>query len=295
MTLYDLKRGSEITKIDLPLSVALGNFDGLHRGHGELIAEAKRSDNKSCVFTFSENPFGAQRIMTFERKLEVLGELGIDYVCAADFATVCHIGWQSFIDEVLIGRLNAVRCVCGFNFRFGKDAAGDARKLCEYMESKGRECCIISPYELGGEYVSSTRIRKCLAEGDVEQVKKLMGRPYSLEYQVIHGNGIGATLGFPTINKKYDPKDIKLPYGVYICRCMGYPAITNFGVRPTVTQDDRPFYETFILGFEGDLYGKNIKVDFYKMIRAERKFHSKEELCAQIARDTEAARDYKFE
>ena len=292
MTVYDLRTGSEIEKIDLPVSVVLGNFDGLHIGHMSLIRQAKCSDNKCCVFTFRENPFGAPRIMTVSAKLRALAEAGVDYAAVYDFDEVKDISWQDFVEDILIDTLKCQRVVCGFNFRFGSGAKGTSDRLKSYLEAKGRACIIAEPVTLDGDTVSSSRIRSLLAQGDISYADRLLGRPYCVDYRVTRGNGIGRLLGFPTINQAYDQKDIKLPYGVYICNCMGHPAITNFGVRPTVTDKNEPFYETFIIGYEGDLYGKDIRVDFHAMIRPEKKFSTFEELSRQIALDVEKAKEF---
>lgn len=292
MTVYDLKAGSEIERIDLPVSVALGNFDGLHIGHGELIRQAKCSDTKCCVFTFSQNPFGSPRIIGIEKKLELLGRMGVDYVCVYDFAEIKDMPYESFMKEVLTDRLNCVRAVCGFNFRFGKGAEGDSSKLRKYMESRGREAVICDAVTYGGEAVSSSRIRDCLGRGDIPKANAMLGRAYSVDYHVCHGNKIGRSLGFPTVNQTYDGVSVKLPYGVYVCSCLGRPAVTNFGVKPTVTDNNEPVFETFILDYEGDLYGEDITVDFHQMIRPEKKFSTYEELSRQIALDVEKTKEY---
>lgn len=292
MTVYDLRAGSEIDRIDLPVSVALGNFDGLHIGHRELVRQAKCSDNKSCVFTFSQNPFGSPRIIGIEKKLELLGEMGIDYACIYDFSEIRDIPYESFIEDILIGILNCVRAVCGFNFRFGRGAVGDSQKLRAYMEASGREAVICDAVTYDGEAVSSSRIRDCLSIGDIPTANAMLGRAYSVDYHVSHGNKIGRILGFPTINQAFDGVSVKLPYGVYICSCLGHGAVTNFGVKPTVTDKNEPVFETFILDYDGDLYGEDIRVDFHRMIRPEKKFSTYEELSCQIALDVEKTKEY---
>ncbi|MBR4882129.1 MAG: riboflavin biosynthesis protein RibF [Clostridia bacterium] len=292
MAVYDLKTGREIEHIDLPVSVALGNFDGLHIGHRELIRQAKCSDNKCCVFTFRQNPFGSPRIIGIEKKLELLKNMGIDYACVYDFAEIKDMPYEIFLSDILVKELNCVKAVCGFNFRFGKNAEGDSKKLKEYMISCGREAVICDAVGYRGKTVSSSRIRDCLASGDIENANAMLGRAYSVDYHVSHGNKIGRKLGFPTVNQAYDPVSVKLPYGVYVCSCMGHPAITNFGVRPTVTDKNEPFFETYILDYDGDLYGEDISVDFHLMIRPEKKFSTYEELSRQIALDVEKTKEY---
>ncbi len=292
MTVYDLKAGSEIEKIDLPVSVALGNFDGLHIGHCELIRQAKCSAMKCCVFTFRDNPFSSPRIIGTEKKLELLSAMGVDYACVFDFSQIKDMSAENFISDILIGKLNCVCAVCGFNFRFGKGAIGDSIMLRERMEAIGKRVIVCDPVNFGGEAVSSSRIRDALSIGDIKSANMMLGRPYSVDYHVSRGNGIGRSLGFPTINQKYDESRVKLPFGVYICSCMGHPAVTNFGVRPTVTDKNEAFFETFILDYDGDLYDEDITVDFHLMIRPEKKFSSFEELSCQIALDVEKTKEY---
>ena len=292
MTLYDLKRGCETDEVKHPLSVALGCFDGLHRGHAELICAAKREGNRVGVFTFSRNPFCVPHIITLEEKLRLLGDMGVDYCAVYDFDELKELSAEKFVRSILIDKLNAVTAVCGFNFRFGKDASGDSEFLRSYMASRNRKCIVIDSVNMGDETVSSSRIRTLLAKGDMEEAAGLLGRSYSLVYNVTHGNGIGNVLGFPTINQGYNDSMQTIAMGVYICRCMGRPAVTNFGIRPTVTEDTAPVYETFILDYEGDLYDQSIRVEFLKMLRPEMKFSSPDMLVEQIKRDVEATRKY---
>lgn len=292
MTVYDLRAGSEIESIDLPVSVALGNFDGLHIGHRELIRQAKCSDMKCCVFTFSQNPFSAPRITDLREKLELLKDMGVDYACVFDFSEIKEMSCDSFVKDVLIRRLGCRRAVCGFNFRFGKDAKGNVDSLRELMSENGGDTVVCDAVFYEDEAVSSSRIRACLSAGDIASANDMLGRCYSVRYRVTHGNGIGRKLGFPTVNQAYDKATVKLPYGVYICSCMGHPAVTNFGVRPTVTDKNEPFFETFIIGYEGDLYGSEIKVDFHRMIRPEKKFSTPQELSCRIALDVEKTKEF---
>ncbi|MBE6573148.1 MAG: riboflavin biosynthesis protein RibF [Ruminococcaceae bacterium] len=292
MILYDLKKGCEIKKIEHPLSLALGCFDGLHLGHAELIDTARRAGAYSGIFTFSSNPFGALHIMTLSDKLARLREMGVDYCAVCDFDEIRDMSAEDFVSEILIERLNVVHAVCGFNFRFGVKAHGDAVFLSDMMKASGRDCTIIDARTHGSQVISSSRIRNLLSNGEMEKAAELLGRNYSLIYNVSHGNGIGNILGFPTINTDYKKDMQPIAQGVYICRCLGRPAVTNFGVRPTVTVEDKKVYETFILDFEGDLYGENVQVEFLSMLRPEKKFESAEALCEQIARDVEATRNY---
>ena len=292
MTLYDIKKGREIESIDLPLSLALGTFDGVHLGHAKLINTAKKQGDAVCVFTFSKNPFSVPQIVSFEDKLRLLGEAGADYCAYCSFEDIKELPWQNFIEDIIIKKLNVKTAVCGFNFKFGKDALGTALRLKEEMEMRNRNAIILEPFELSGEIVSSSRIRMLLAEGNVQKASQLLGRPYSMIYKVCRGNGIGNTIGFPTINTAALNNSVDLAHGVYISRCLGRPAVTNFGVRPTVTDQKIPVYETFILDYESNLYEKEIRVEFLKMLRPEYDFGSKEALAEQITRDVEVTREY---
>lgn len=292
MTLYDLKKGSEIESIDLPLSLVLGTFDGIHLGHTELIGSAKAKKDPICVFTFSENPFSVPYIITLEEKLSILAQEDVDYCAVYDFDEIRNMPWQSFVRDILVDKLNVKTAVCGFNFRFGAKAEGTAEKLKETLETYGAQTLIIPPFTQNGEVVSSSRIRALLIEGKVDEAALLLGRNYSLVYNVCHGNGIGTGFGFPTINTPYSEGSVPLAAGVYICSCMGHPAVTNFGVRPTVTNENIPVFETFILDYNKDLYEQRVRVEFLKMLRPEYKFDSRQALVEQISRDVEAVRNY---
>lgn len=292
MTLYDLKKGSLVDTVGLPLSVALGSFDGLHLGHAELIRHAKRSEAKSCVFSFSDNPFAAPRIISLRDKLSILCSMGVDYAAICDFDSIKNMTSEEFEQKILIDTLNARTVVCGFNFKFGKGGCGTPGELCEFMRSIGGRCIVVPPVCVASEAVSSTRIRRALESGDTETAAKLLSRQYSVTYEVSHGNGIGSTLGFPTINHYPDKHDVILSRGVYACKCLGRPAVTNVGVRPTVTHEGRLVYETFILDYRDDLYGKTVKVEFFTKLRPEIKFDSLDSLKKQIACDSEQVRKY---
>lgn len=292
MLLYDLKKGSEIEKIDLPLSLALGCFDGLHRGHLELIRTAKSIGEYCGVLTFSKNPFNTRHIISLKEKLRLLTEAGVDFCAVCDFDEIRDMSWQYFVDLILINKLNVCTAVCGFNFRFGRNAEGTAALLSCEMKKKDRDCIIVDAFELEGETVSSSRIRRLLSCGDMQKAAELLGRNFSIVYKVSHGNGIGKIFGFPTINHVYSEETVPLAPGVYICQCMGMPAVTNFGIRPTVTESRQYVYETYILDLDRDLYDMEIRVEFLKMLRPEKKFSSREELIEQISRDVEAVRNY---
>lgn len=292
MTFYDLHNNCKINSIEKPVTVALGCFDGLHKGHREVIRRALSYKEPCCVFTFSSNLFDAPRISSLEAKLKILSGLGVAYACIFDFSQICDMSWEEFASDILIEKLGAVRVVCGFNYTFGKGAEGDPALLCDFMKKHGFECIVVDEVKLSGETVSSSAVRSALAAGDCEKANELLGRVYSIKYKVIHGNGLGSDFDFPTINHLLSPGDAGLARGVYICSCEGHPAVTNVGIRPTIVDGSGEVYETFIIDYKKDLYGKEINVNFHKKIRDEHKFPSVEELKKQIQRDVEVCLEY---
>ncbi len=292
MKLYSLETLSQTELGDKPTVVVLGTFDGVHLGHRKLIERAKAQDAHICIFTFAQNPFGTPALVSLEEKLKLFYEAGAEYAYVAEFDEVRELDWQDFAKELLIKKLNCRCCVCGFNFRFGKKAEGTAAALKEFMEQRGLCCFVEDAFCIDGEPVSSSRIRALLQKGDAEGAARLLGRNYTLEYHVTHGNGIGKSLGFPTLNQPLKPGMIACAGGVYISRCLGMPAVTNIGVRPTVTDESQIVHETFIIDYEGDLYGRDIKVELISKIRDEIKFPSFEALSKQIEADVEKTKKY---
>ena len=190
---------------------------------------------------------------------------------------------------VLAGRLNAVKVVCGPDFRFGRGAAGNVDSLRKYGAKYGFEVSTVDPVVVDGNVVSSSRIRELLSEGDVKKANALLGYRYKIKRSVEDGNHIGRTIDFPTINQSFEEGQLIPAYGVYATSVVidgkQYDAITNIGVKPTVEKDCRPLAETHILGFSGDLYGKTLEVSFSDFLRPERKFDSLDALKNQIKTD----------
>ena len=199
--------------------------------------------------------------------------------------------WEAFLDYLL--RDGAVGFVCGDDFRFGNRGEGDCQKLQSYCQTRDLPCVIVPEQLMEGSRISSTRIRRLLEVGDVEQANGLLGHPHSITGQVVTGQQLGRTIGIPTANLQL-PKHILCPrYGVYACRVfvedMCYLAVTNVGVRPTVA-GDHVTVEPWILDFNGDLYGKTLTLHFHAFLRPEQKFDSLEALKAQIQVDAEKTR-----
>ena len=285
--------------------VALGCFDGLHKGHTELIRRAKSiSEGNGCplaVFSFEEPPknfFSENSIpllTSFKEKKRLMRSLGADlFICIPFDFRIAALAAESFFFDILKNKLNAVHIVCGFNYRFGKDGVGDTALLEKLCRENGIGLSVIPQVCVNGITVSSSEIRNMLAEGNVKNAANLLGRPYSIRSDVVDGQHLGRNLGFPTINQIFEKNSTPLKKGVYATRVrIGRnvrKSITNVGVRPTVDGKNL-CAETNIFDFEGDLYGKCVRVEFIDFIRPERKFDSIEELSAQVHSDIERAKN----
>lgn len=280
------------------VSVALGNFDGLHIGHTAVLRNAvvHAQDAEPAVLMFRSHP---QRLLsgkmppsllTKSLRTRQLHRLGIRRELYMDFAQVHLMSPQAFFRELLCGELNVKAISCGYNYRFGAGGAGDTGTLRALCEDAGVALYVSACTSYQGEPVSSSRIRRAVAEGDMAEVLPMLGRPFSYDFEVVSGDRRGRVLGFPTINQ-YFPADYAVPkFGVYAARAWVngryYPAMTNIGVRPTIGTDSMRS-ETCILGFSGDLYGKNVEVGLIRYLRPEQKFNGLEELTAQMTRDAE--------
>ena len=279
----------------------LGFFDGMHLGHRALMAAARaEADRLSLplhVFTFADGTgikADQPRLSSEEDRCAALLGAGASLVVEGDFRAMAPLSAVAFVDDILIGRMGARAAFCGFNFRFGRDAAGDAPLLRRLMEERGREAYIVPAVFAAGEQVSSGAIRAALAAGEPERAAALLGRPYTLTGMIEHGRALGRTIGCPTVNLHL-PVGLALPrFGVYAGFCrIGtwvFRAVTNLGVRPTVSQSGRVSLESHLLDCNENLYGQRATVAFLRYLREERRFDDLAALEAQIARDTEAAR-----
>ncbi|MDR0886456.1 MAG: bifunctional riboflavin kinase/FAD synthetase [Clostridiales Family XIII bacterium] len=290
-----------------PTAIALGNFDGFHRGHVALIRRtievAQLNGLKSAIFTFANHPRNViagrsvvKHIMYPQDKLWAFEKLGLDYVFSLPFDEFFHhMDATTFIKDYVLGKFNAEEILCGFNFHFGKGATGNAEALAKLADSEGFELELIEPVMVGDELVSSTTIRRYIHDGKMEHAATLLGRAFYIKGEVIHGNAIGRTIGFPTANIILDQSMVQPAHGVYTARVRVdnqiYNAVTNVGVRPTIG-DEHKLIESHILDFDGDLYGKEMKVELLKHLRGEMKFASLEELAASIDADKKVAEEY---
>ncbi|MBO5416387.1 MAG: bifunctional riboflavin kinase/FAD synthetase [Clostridia bacterium] len=289
-----------------PTVVALGCFDGVHRGHAAVIAEAvkiARERSLPCaVFTFREpprnyfTPNAAPLITDYREKQRLMRALGVDiFVCVRFDAEIGSLSPEAFFEEILLGRLNASHLVCGFNYSFGKGGRGDTalmRHLCE--KSQIGLSCVPSVND-GNITVSSSAIRQAVESGDMELAGRYLGRHFSLCAPIVGGQRLARKLGFPTINQVFE-KNILIPRrGVYVTRIAvgrrNMFGITNVGIRPTV-DDHTLCAESHIFDFEGDLYGKTVRVEFLKYLRPEREFSSIVALSEQVQHDIAEAKNF---
>jgi len=290
-----------------PVAAALGNFDGLHIGHAAVIEAAVRQKDRGftpVVLKFREHPMryfapGERGLILTdeedERRIEAMGA-DVHYM---DFTAVRDMSPERFVDEILRDSLGVRFVSCGYNYRFGKNAAGDADTLKTLCEKRNIEVRVCGRVDCNGVPVSSTAIREALKNGDIPTANGMLGFAYSYCFEVVHGDARGRTLGAPTANQFFPPEVLTPKYGVYASAAewngKQYPAVTNIGLRPTVGGDS-PRSETHILGFDGDLYGEYLRVAPIRYLRGERRFDSLAELSAQIAADAaESLRIYNSE
>ena len=272
-----------------PRRIALGEFDGVHVGHREVI---RGSDT---VLTFEPHPAtvvrpggGPKLLTSLEVKAELIGELGVDELVVIPFdAVFAQQSPQEFIDAVLVGRLQATRVSVGANFHFGHHAIGSPALL----EADPRfETRVVQVVSLDGEMVSSSRIRTLIAEGDVEAAARLLGSPFRFQGEVVHGAERGRDLGFPTANIVPDPGLVCPGHGIYACRAGEHLAAVSVGVRPTFGDDLQLLVEAYLLDFAGDLYGQMLTLEFIARLRGELRFDGAQELIERMRADVQQVR-----
>lgn len=289
-------------KITQNTVAVLGFFDGLHLGHAALIEKAKevaaKRGLKVLLYTFGSMPDrkGVTGELTpFKLKAALARDMGVDIMVADPFDDQIRATEpEQFVKGILKERLSAHALVCGFHYRFGANAGGDAPLLSTLGSKLGLETFVIEPVMLDGELISSSRIRELIAKGDVSSAARLMGRPYAVCGTVIEGKRLGRTIGFPTINQRIDPHMTPPMLGVYLSRVIldggERFGVSNIGRRPTVGDFNEINIETHIFDFSGDLYGKSPVVWLVDFIRPERRFDSIEALREQIEKDADEAR-----
>lgn len=286
-------------------AVGLGNFDGVHVGHQAILAAVKADAAKrgapSVLYTHDPHPAVVLRhgtppakITTLEEKIEIVDALGLDYMVVEpftiDFAAQTP---ETFVRDVLVGKLGIGHAFVGENFGFGKGRAGKSSDLQAFGKSLGFDVTLVPPVLVGGAPASSTRVRQAVIAGDVALAKELLGRPFGMRGTVVHGAARGAGLGFPTANLAPD-KDLVPARGVYACVAWldrkPYAALTNVGVKPTFGTEALTI-EAFLLDFHEDAYGHSLHLDFIGRLRDEKKFPGADALKEQIASDVRQGKE----
>lgn len=297
---------SSLTNVLTPTAIALGNFDGLHRGHRrvvEPIVSQPPSTPRATVVTFQPHPqefFSGQPralLTPGAEKVQLLKAMGVEQLVLLPFdEELAKLSPRDFVEEILLSRLQAVQISVGEDFRFGRERMGTAADLEAIAQPYGVRVHIIPLQKRHYERISSSAIREALLQGDMDGANSRLGRPYSLVGKVITGQQLGRTIGFPTANLLLPPQKFLPRLGVYAARVTTetdntpMAAAVNIGHRPTVGADSVPTVEVHILDWGGDLYGKTLTVSLEQFLRPEQKFASLTQLKAQIAADCAAVR-----
>ncbi len=286
-------------------ALTIGSYDGLHRGHqeiiGKVIKKAKSWGGKSVVLTFEPHPvkvlypqFNVPLITPYKKKMMLLESFSIDVTINLPFTKdLYEMSAQEFVQEVVHKRIGPRWVVVGFNFTFGKDRGGTVEVLKKMGERLGFEVEIIPPYTLDQDVVSSTRIRELIAQGEIKDANRMLGRNFIILGRVIHGHARGKGLGYPTANLEIT-QDLYPKKGVYATYVtLGeetYKGVVNIGTNPTFG-DEELAVEVFLLDYQGDLYGRELKVALVDRLRDEKVFPSPEELVQQIEKDIHRAQE----
>jgi len=280
-------------------SLVLGFFDGVHKAHKAVITSALEFSDNVVLITFKESPavyFGKKEEYILSRKdsLEKIKKLGVKNIVELDFSEIANKSAEEYL-KYLIDTYKPVSISTGFNHTFGLNKSGNAEFLRNNQDKYKYKYICLPPVKDGNNIISSSLIRNYLKEGKVDKANSLLETNFILEGTVVHGAKIGRTIGFPTANINYPNEIVKLPFGVY-CVSLAFleregvrgqlkSAIMNWGMKPTVHNTVEPIVEVHILDFDGDLYGKDIRVEVLKQIRPEQKFSSLEDLKKQIKKD----------
>ncbi|MDO4473216.1 MAG: bifunctional riboflavin kinase/FAD synthetase [Eubacteriales bacterium] len=287
-------------------AVTLGKFDGLHRGHEKLIEKviecAEKENVESVVCSFDMSAFfkelNVERkvIMTQEeKKLRLDGR--VDYLVKCPFTSeFSRISAEDFVEKILVGLFHASYVVVGTDFCFGYQKSGNVEVLRKLQQKYGYKLIVLEKERYQGRVISSTYVKEVLAEGKIRLVNELLGYPYTIMGTVEHGKRLGRTLGFPTMNVAPDSNKMMPPKGVYMMRvCVAgkwYPSIGNIGTKPTVTDENRLLIESFLLQYNGDAYGKAVKIELLEFRRPERKFKTVQEMKACVDKDIAYGKEF---
>lgn len=288
----------DIKTIEQPLSACIGYFDGLHVGHQKLVNKVLENSEKNnlvpALITFDPDPIvvvkkfdKVQHIMTLEDKIDEAIDLGMKVIVLLEIdEKMMKLSPDQFV-ELILKPLNIKNIVCGFDFRFGYKGQGTAQTLLDYEDLFSVD--IIDEVDYQKQKISSTRIIENLKAGDVQEVFTLLGRPYTISGEIVAGNQKGREIGFPTANMKVNPEYHEVREGVYITKILiddtWYPAMTNVGHNLTFNTSEPISVETYILDFNEMIYGKHVKLSFYKFLRDELKFDDVQQLIHQMQQD----------
>ena len=302
-----MKIYKNLDEIDFPFDtcVTIGNFDGVHKGHQTLINKAikysKENNLKSVVFTFSNHPVNyfkpgyVKNIMSSKGKYELIERMGVDIYISIPFdESMTQISAEDYVNNILIDKLHVKKMVIGHDFTFARKREGNPELLKELAKEKGFSVEVVDPVIIDGRRISSTDIRKAIADGDVVEAEHLLGRYFAVEGTVVKGRQIGRTIGFPTANIQYDSSMAIPKIGIYATLAVidgqVYCGATSIGTNPTVNGKNLSI-ETYILDFDENIYGKHMRIEFVEKMRDEIKFDSKEALKEQLQKDTKYVRN----
>lgn len=305
MSIIDFTTNKNITSVPAGSVLVLGYFDGVHIGHSSLIEEAlrlsKEHDNAPvCIWTFESLPKVTARLITTKNeKCALLKAQGSSYIIFESFDALRGLDGEEFFSGHIVKNYSPAAVVCGFNFRFGKNAAWTAADLCHFAKQNGVECSVVHEKTIDGKTISSTEIRRLIEIGQVDCANRLLGRAYEITAEIEHGVQIGRKMGVRTINQHIPEGKVVPGNGVYCCTVtfdvagdsVTYGGICNIGSRPTVNDNvDDVTVETHIFDFDGDIYGNSVTTRLYKKLRDERKFDSIDTLRQQIESDLKTAK-----
>ena len=302
----EIIRNTTDFQIQEKTAVAIGKFDGIHRGHKLLLEEMRACQEdgyKTAVFTFDPTPsvfFGGSQVKeltTLKEKQDCFERLGVDYLVEYPFnARTAAVEPENYVREFLTGRMNAHFIVAGADISFGKAGAGNAELLKRIAAECDCEVKIVEKIQYQGTEISSTRVRQAVLEAKLEEAQALLGEPFSVSGEVLHGNALGHTIGFPTINLAIPKQKILPPNGVYFSDVLVdgklYHGITNIGNKPTVGDGYALGLETFLYGFDRDIYGEQVTVSLLHFVRKEQKFRDFAQLKEAISENVLQGKRY---